>query len=237
MGNRVVDFIISSIVLSHQGSYTCANPCNNVNHTYTGNPNELCDETTTQLHELETDISNSNSGRDSEDSGIASHTVYTIIVVFGVVLIPIIVLTRVCWLRKLQRQRCEVINEMRQIVDERFTEEQMRTSGMFSLDLLNLPPVVMLGKPPSYEESIANPCSGSPPPYDDPPGYKNNQFDFGENTTNTCGQETNIQQSTSSTVACGRETENIPVPSTSSNNSNDCVIVNNEVTYTSSYRF
>ncbi|XP_060593502.1 uncharacterized protein LOC132747983 [Ruditapes philippinarum] len=234
MENRLVDFTISIIVLSYLGSFTWAKPCNNVNHTYTGNPNELCGETTTQL---EKDISNSNRGSDSKNSGIAIHTVYTIIVISGVILIPIIVLTRVCWLRKLQRQRCEVINEMRQIVDERFTEEQMRTSGMFSLDLSNLPPVVMLGKPPSYEESIANPCSGSPPPYDDPLGYKNNHFDFGENITNTCGEETNIQQSTSSTVAFGHETENVPVPSTSSNNSNDCVVVNNEVTFTSSYRF
>ena len=117
------------------GSLTSAKPCSNVNQTETGSPHERCDVTTTDVDSgyiRETT-------RDGVDgSELPSYTVYTIVIIFGVVLIPIVVLSRICWLRKLQRQRCEVINEMRQMVDQRLSEEQIRNNEVFSLDLSKL---------------------------------------------------------------------------------------------------
>ncbi|XP_053378260.1 uncharacterized protein LOC128548023 [Mercenaria mercenaria] len=195
MGNLAEDLAIMLIICAHQRAVTLAKPCSLKNSTATGSLNERCEESVIPKDngDLKTE------GDDPEDiSGIASHTVYTIVVVFGVVLIPLVVLTRICWLRKLQRQRNETINEVRQIVDQRFQEEQRRRSGIFSIDLSTVPFEDIFGKLPSYQESLANPCTGSPPPYDHPPCYKEKESDENDNITSDSTREQDQVPSTSS---------------------------------------
>ncbi|XP_053378259.1 uncharacterized protein LOC128548022 isoform X2 [Mercenaria mercenaria] len=132
MGNLAEDLAFVLIICAHQGAVTLAKPCSLKNNTVTGSLNERCEESVIPKDDGDFQTE----GEHPEDlSGITSHTVYTIVIVLGMVLIPIVALTRICWLRKLQRQRNETINEVRQIVDQRFQEEQRRRSGIFSINL------------------------------------------------------------------------------------------------------
>lgn len=70
----------------------------------------------------------------SDNEEFASHAVYTVMVAAGVILLPIIVFARVCWIRKLQKERNRTINDVRRIMDQRL-QEQVRPSGIFTIDL------------------------------------------------------------------------------------------------------
>lgn len=142
------------IILS--GPTLTALPCENNATLDTTHDGKLCDEPR---------LPSDNYQFDDPQGGIqlASHTVFTIVVVIGVILLPLTVLARVCWLKKLQKKRHQTLNEVRRMLDQR--PDGRREQDIFSIDIDGIPYEDMLGKLPSYDECIANPHIGCPPPY------------------------------------------------------------------------
>lgn len=197
MGNLVKSLMTLLLLYAREGPLAFALPCSPTNSTLSDDnhpeSSKNCIEPVTPPKGEEKD----NADEPKDTVSFASPALYTTMVVIGVILLPVIVFARVCWLAKLQRQRNNAVNEVRRMVDQRLQQQQSER-GVFSIDLANVPFENIYGKPPSYEECLANPGLGSPPPYDQ--NSFCNEKQFGENNHDDDQNEANVTAPSTSSI-------------------------------------
>lgn len=104
----------------------------------------------------------------SSDFGTLSGT-YTLIIIFGVLLLPMTVCLRICWYRRLRRNGSSATPSHRQM-DSGGNTGIPTTADIYLIE--NHPrgsSMTFLAAPPSYEQCVLD----NPPAYDDsPPSYE-----------------------------------------------------------------